>query len=211
MKSKDRRLKTGDRRHYMKEIVFATNNKHKLDEIRKITEGRLRILSLADIGCHDDIPETGDTFRANALIKAHHVKDRYGYDCFSDDSGLEVQALDNAPGVYSSRYAGEGCRPEDNMCKLLSALEGVSERRARFRTVIALLMNGDTHFFEGEIQGVIATEKRGSGGFGYDPLFIPEGYDKTFAELGDEVKNIISHRAVASDKLVAFLMEQAEG
>ncbi|MDD3789155.1 MAG: non-canonical purine NTP diphosphatase [Petrimonas sp.] len=193
----------------MKKIVFATNNKHKLDEIRKITAGKIEILSLSDIDCHDDIPETGVTLEENALIKARFVKDRYGFDCFADDTGLEVEALDGAPGVYSSRYAGEGCNPQDNMRKLISELQGKENRNARFRTVIALLLNGETHFFEGEIPGRIIDEKRGAAGFGYDPIFMPDGYDKTFAELGDNVKNTISHRAIATQKLVAFLMNNA--
>ena len=192
----------------MKKIVFATNNQHKLDEIRKITQGKLAILSLSDIGCNEEIDETGSTLNENALIKASYVKGRYGFDCFADDTGLEVYALKGAPGVYSARYAGEACRPEDNMKKLLVEMKEIENRQAQFRTVIALRCNGENHLFEGVIRGNIIREKRGSEGFGYDPIFMPEGYDKTFAELGSEVKNQISHRAVATGKLMHFLLER---
>ncbi|OJV87399.1 MAG: non-canonical purine NTP pyrophosphatase [Bacteroidia bacterium 44-10] len=190
----------------MKEMVFATNNPHKLDEIRKIGEGRLRILSLADIDCHEEIEETGNTLEENALIKARFIKEKYGYDCFADDTGLEVDALKGAPGVYSARYAGEGCSFTDNMDKLLTALQGIENRTAQFRTVIALVLNGKEYLFDGVIKGKIIEKKRGSTGFGYDPIFMPDGYDKTFAELGNEVKNSISHRALAMEKLVDFLI-----
>jgi XTP/dITP diphosphohydrolase len=187
-------------------IVFATNNPHKLEEIRKITDGTIEILSLSDIGCHEEIPETGATLEANALIKAQFVKERYGYDCFADDTGLEVDALGGAPGVYSSRYAGEACNPQENMDKLLRELNGKSDRSARFRTVIALLFDGETLFFEGEVAGRIIEERRGEGGFGYDPVFVPDGYNQTFAELGNDEKNRISHRAIATRKVVEFLL-----
>ena len=190
----------------MKEMVFATNTPHKLDEIRKIGEGRLRILSLADIDCREEIEETGNTLEENALIKARFIKEKYGYDCFADDTGLEVDALKGAPGVYSARYAGEGCSFTDNMDKLLAALQGIENRTAQFRTVIALVLNGKEYLFDGVIKGKIIDEKRGSSGFGYDPIFMPDGYDKTFAELGNEVKNSISHRALAMEKLVDFLV-----
>ena len=190
----------------MKEMVFATNNPHKLDEIRKIGEGRLRILSLADIDCREEIEETGNTLEENALIKARFIKEKYGYDCLADDTGLEVDALKGAPGVYSARYAGEGCSFTDNMDKLLAALQGIENRTAQFRTVIALVLNGKEYLFDGVIKGKIIDEKRGSTGFGYDPIFMPDGYDKTFAELGNEVKNSISHRALAMEKLVDFLV-----
>lgn len=190
----------------MKEMVFATNNPHKLDEIRKIGEGRLRILSLADIDCREEIEETGNTLEENALIKARFIKEKYGYDCFADDTGLEVNALKGSPGVYSARYAGEGCSFTDNMDKLLAALQGIENRTAQFRTVIALVLNGKEYLFDGVIKGKIIDEKRGSTGFGYDPIFMPDGYDKTFAELGNEVKNSISHRALAMEKLVDFLV-----
>ncbi len=192
----------------MKKIVFATNNQHKLEEIRKITQGSLEILSLTDIGCNEEIDETGITLNENALIKATYVKERYGFDCFADDTGLEVDALEGAPGVYSARYAGEACRPEDNMEKLLAEMKETENRRAQFRTVIALHCNGENHLFEGVIRGSIIREKKGNEGFGYDPIFMPEGYDKTFAELGTEVKNQISHRAVATGKLMHFLLER---
>ena len=187
-------------------IVFATNNTHKLQEIRKITEGRIEILSLSDINCHDEIPETGTTLEENALIKARYIKEKFGFDCFADDTGLEVDVLNGAPGVLSARYAGEACNPQDNMEKLLRVLQGENNRKARFRTVIALLRNGKEYFFEGEIKGEIIENKRGKAGFGYDPIFLPDGYDKTFAELGDDVKNTISHRAIATQKLVEFLL-----
>ena len=189
-------------------IVFATNNIHKLDEIRKISKGQLEILSLADINCYEDIPETGVTLQENALIKAKFVKDKFGLDCFADDTGLEVEALNNAPGIYSSRYAGENGDSENNMRKLLHDLEGVENRTARFRTVIALLINNKEHFFEGEIYGTIISTKKGTNGFGYDPIFMPRNYDKTFGELSDDTKNSLSHRAIATQKLVSFLLKQ---
>ncbi len=192
----------------MKKIVFATNNKHKLDEIRKISEGKLEILSLNDINCQTDIPETGTTLEENALIKARFVEDNFGYDCFADDTGLEVKALDGAPGVYSARYAGEDCRAEDNIRKLLTNLEGISDRRAAFRTVIAWLIGDEQYFFEGAILGKISDEKRGESGFGYDPVFVPDGYEQTFAELGEEIKNQISHRARAVAKLADHLKDE---
>ncbi|MDD4777363.1 MAG: non-canonical purine NTP diphosphatase [Fermentimonas sp.] len=191
----------------MKEIVFATNNKHKLEEVRKIADGRLQILSLSDINCHEDIEETGTTLEANALIKAKYVKDNYGYDCFADDTGLEVEALAGLPGVYSSRYAGEACRPADNMNKLLNVLKHTDNRKARFRTVIALISNSKEHYFEGIINGEITLDQKGNAGFGYDPIFKPDGYNQTFAELGDDVKNSISHRALATQKLMKFLLK----
>jgi XTP/dITP diphosphohydrolase len=191
-------------------IVFATNNQHKLGEIKKISKGQLDILSLSDIDCHEEIPETGDTLKENALIKAQFVKDKFGLDCFADDTGLEVEALDNAPGIYSSRYAGPDCNPEDNMRKLLHELQGKENRNAQFRTIIALILNGETHYFEGIIRGKIIHQKEGTNGFGYDPIFKPEGYDKTFGELSDDIKNSLSHRAIATQKLVAFLLQQKE-
>lgn len=189
----------------MKKIVFATNNKHKLDEIRKITAGKIEILSLSDINCNEDIEETGTTLEENALIKVRYIKNKYGYDCFADDTGLEVEALNGEPGVYSSRYAGAQCNPQDNMNKLLDALQGINNRNAQFRTVIAVTLNNNEHLFEGVVKGHITTEKHGNNGFGYDPVFMPSGYNQTFGELSDEVKNGISHRAVAMEKLIAFL------
>ena len=191
-------------------IVFATNNQHKLDEIKKISKGQLEILSLSDINCHEDIPETGETLKENALIKAQFVKDKFGLDCFADDTGLEVEALNNAPGIYSSRYAGSNCNPEDNMQKMMHELQGKENRSAQFKTVIALILNGEEHYFEGRVKGEITDKKEGTNGFGYDPIFKPVGYDKTFGELSEEIKNSLSHRAIATRKLVAFLLEQKE-
>ncbi len=192
------------------EMVFATNNAHKLSEIRAIFGDTLHILSLADINCHDDIPETADTLEGNALIKARWVKERYGYDCFADDTGLEVEALDGAPGVHTARYAyPDRHDPEANTQKLLASLKNATNRKAQFRTAIALILNGEEHVFEGVVRGEIATEKRGTEGFGYDPVFIPENTGRTFAELGTDVKNQISHRARAVAKLVEYLSKQA--
>lgn len=191
-------------------IVFATNNEHKLSEIKKISKGQLEILSLDDINCHEDIPETGETLKENALIKAKFIRSKFKLDCFADDTGLEVEALNNAPGIYSARYAGEKCDSEDNMRKLLNEMKGVKNRSARFRTVIALLLNNKEYFFEGEICGKIIDAKRGTNGFGYDPIFVPLGYEKTFGELSDDIKNSLSHRAIATQKLVAFLLQQKE-
>lgn len=190
----------------MKKIVFATNNPHKLNEIRKITEGRMEILGLSDINCHEEIEETGSTLTKNAIIKASYIQERYGYTCFADDTGLEVAALNGAPGVYSARYAGAACKAEDNMRKLLAEMENQENRKAQFRTVIALCGAHDTQLFEGIITGTIIHEKRGSNGFGYDPIFVPDGYDQTFAELSNEEKNKISHRALATEKLMLYLL-----
>lgn len=191
-------------------MVFATNNAHKLSEFRAIFGDTLHILSLADIDCHDDIPETANTLEGNALIKARWVKERYGYDCFADDTGLEVEALNGAPGVHTARYAyPDRHDPEANTQKLLAALKGATNRAAQFRTAIALILNGEEHVFEGVVRGEIATEKRGTEGFGYDPVFIPEDTGRTFAELGTDVKNKISHRARAVAKLVEYLSKQA--
>lgn len=190
------------------QLVFATNNAHKLDEIRNILAGRYEILSLADIDCHGDIPETADTLEGNALIKAHFVSDHYGYDCFADDTGLEVRALGGRPGVHTARYAyPDRHDPEANTARLLNELEGKSDRQAQFRTVIAYIHQGQEHVFEGIVRGTIATEKRGDQGFGYDPVFIPEGYGLTFAQLGTDIKNTISHRARAVMALCQFLAE----
>ena len=192
-------------------LVFATNNKHKLDEVRKITSHHpVEIVSLAEINCFDDIPETADTLEGNALQKAHYIQEKFGLNCFADDTGLEVEALNNTPGVYSARYAGPGHDSEANMKKLLQEMEGKENRKARFRTVIALVWNGKTYTFEGIVNGTITTAKRGENGFGYDPIFIPEGYDQTFAELGDNIKNQISHRAKAVEKLDEFLTQLSD-
>lgn len=186
-------------------IVFATNNKHKLDEVRKIVGGNIEIISLEDIGCFDDIPETADTLEGNAILKANYIKDKFGLDCFADDTGLEVEALNNAPGVYSARFAGIAHDSLANMKKLLSELEGIDNRKAQFRTVIALRRGDETLLFEGVVKGKIETEKKGNSGFGYDPIFTPDGYTQTFAELGDQIKNKISHRAEAVHKLNDYL------
>lgn len=202
-------------------IVFATNNPNKLQEIRDILGERFEIVSLQDIGCHEDIPETGDTLQENALQKAMYVAEHYGLDCFADDTGLEVEALDGKPGVHSARYAeGTDHDSEANMRKLLRELHGKNNRKARFRTVIALLQHPknqqeenvdnacaapEIHYFEGRVDGSIAEEKRGDAGFGYDPLFIPNGYSQSFAELGETIKNHISHRAQAVEKLAEYL------
>ncbi len=190
----------------MKKIVFATNNQHKLSEIRQILGDRVEVLSLQDIGCDVDIPETGTTLEENALQKAQYIYDHYHLDVFADDTGLEVDALDGAPGVYSARYAGgEGHDSEANMTKLLKELNGIDNRKARFRTVIALIQQGEVHEFEGIVNGEIIRERRGGEGFGYDPIFRPDGYELTFAELGTDIKNQISHRSRATKKLCAFL------
>ncbi|MDR2148821.1 MAG: non-canonical purine NTP diphosphatase [Tannerella sp.] len=192
----------------MKTIVFATNNSHKISEVRDILSEKIHIVSLKDIGCFDEIPETADTLTGNALLKARYVKEHYDYDCFADDTGLEVEALNGAPGALSARYAGDNHDFNANMEKLLKALESEKNRRARFRTVIALIFEGKEYFFEGIINGLIISEKRGKTGFGYDPIFIPDGYDRTFAELGTEEKNRISHRAIAVRELADFLQKR---
>ena len=208
-------------------IVFATNNGHKLSEIRQILGSRVEVLSLKDIGCDVDMPETGTTLEANALQKAQYVYDHYHIDCFADDTGLEVDALNGAPGVYSARYAAMGpmspigqispMNPtgpthdsEANMTRLLLELGENNNRKARFRTVIALIQQGEVHEFEGIVTGQIIRERRGGEGFGYDPIFQPDGYDQTFAELGVEVKNQISHRARATAKLADFILKKKE-
>ena len=185
----------------MKTIVFATNNTHKLEEVRAIVSGDINIVSLQDIGCQEDIPETAETLEGNALLKSAFVHERFGYDCFADDTGLEVEALNGEPGVRSARYAGDAHDSNANIEKLLHALEGQQNRKARFRTVIALIINNQTEFFEGVITGRIIEERRGETGFGYDPVFMPDGYSETFAELGADLKNSISHRALAVRKL----------
>ena len=189
----------------MHTLVFVTNNPHKAREVEQILGAEFQVKTLRDIGCLEEIEETEPTLEGNALLKARYVKERYGYDCFSEDTGLEVEALDGAPGVHTARYAGEEKNPEANIALLLKNLEGRENRRACFRTVIALAMNGREWLLEGVCEGRIATEKRGAGGFGYDPVFIPDGFGQTFAELGDDVKNRISHRAKATGKLVALL------
>ncbi len=189
-------------------LVFATNNKHKLEEVRDILGEKVEVLSLNDIDCHDEIPETADTLQGNALIKARYIYEKYGVDCFADDTGLEVEALGGAPGVYSARYAGEECNSEANMHKLLHNLTGKSNRKAQFRTVIALIIDGEEKLFNGIIKGEITTEKRGDSGFGYDPIFIPEGFTVSFAQMGNEEKNKISHRYRATEQLSKYIKEK---
>lgn len=186
-------------------IVFASNNAHKLGELRGIAGEEWNVVSLAEIGCHDDIPETADTLEGNALIKARWVKERYGYDCFADDTGLMVDALDGAPGVYSARYAGPGHDSVANMKLLLERMADKDNRNAHFSTVIALVMGGEEHIFEGRVEGTIAREPSGCGGFGYDPVFVPENSGRTFSEMSAEEKNAISHRGRATRKLMEFL------
>ena len=194
----------------MKKIVFATNNVHKLTELRQMLGDRYEILGLADIGCHEDIPETADNIEGNAQMKARYVKEHYGYDCFSDDTGLEVDALGGEPGVHSARYGGVAHDSERNIDKLLANLQGVSDRRARFRTAVVLIQGEETHLFEGKVEGRILTERHGSGGFGYDSVFCPdEGDGRTFAQMAPQEKNAISHRGRAVARLVAYLTLQA--
>ncbi len=192
-------------------LVFATNNRHKLDEVRAIVGDRVEVLSLNDIECHDEIPETADTLQGNALIKARYIYDKYGLNCFADDTGLEVEALGGEPGVYSARYAGEECSSEANMQKLLHNLTGKSNRNAQFRTVIALIINGEEKLFNGIVKGSITEEKRGDSGFGYDPIFIPEGFSESFAQMSSEQKNSISHRYRATEQLSNYLKEKYKG
>lgn len=189
-------------------LVFASNNPNKIKEIQLLLPNTLQILSLEDIGCLEDIPETAPTIEGNAIQKANYVTEKYGYPCFADDTGLEVAALDNAPGVYSARYAGEQKNADDNMAKLLDNLSDKANRKAQFKTVICLNLNGNQHLFEGIIKGEIIHEKRGSAGFGYDPIFIPNGYSNTFAEMSMSEKSKISHRGLAVEKLVAFLKQK---
>ena len=189
-----------------RKLVFATNNAHKLEEVAAILGDQVELLSLNDISCHTDIPETAETLEGNALLKSSYIYKNYHLDCFADDTGLEVEALNGAPGVYSARYAGgEGHDAQANMLKLLHELDGKENRKAQFRTAISLILDGKEYLFEGVIKGEIIKEKRGDSGFGYDPIFKPEGYDRTFAELGNDIKNQISHRALAVQKLCEFL------
>lgn len=189
-----------------KKFVFATNNTHKLEEVSAILGKKIELLSMKDIDFNVDIPETADTLEGNALIKARYIFENYHLDCFADDTGLEVEALNGAPGVYSARYAGDAHDSEANMKKLLKEMENVENRRARFRTVFALIINGKEHLFEGIVKGEIIKNRKGTSGFGYDPVFVPEGYSQTFAEMGNELKNKISHRAMATQKLCHFLL-----
>ncbi|AKD03236.1 non-canonical purine NTP diphosphatase [Pontibacter korlensis] len=189
----------------MKRLCFATNNKHKLTEVSQMLEGKYELLSLQDIGCNEELPEEQDTLEGNSRQKAEYVWQHYNVSCFADDTGLEVEALDGAPGVYSARYAGPQRSDADNIEKLLQSLQGKANRRARFRTSITLILNGQEHQFEGIVTGSIAENWQGDKGFGYDPVFVPEGYDLTFAQMSSEEKNAISHRGRATQELVRFL------
>jgi XTP/dITP diphosphohydrolase len=193
----------------MQQLVFATNNRHKLKEVAAKIKGQLVLLTLDDIGCTDEIEETGLTFKANASIKSHFIWERYGLDCFGDDSGLEIDALNGEPGIYSARYAGMHGNHKANNDKVLANLQGLTNRKAQFRTVISLMWQGEEYFFEGLVAGTIRQEISGTDGFGYDPIFQPDGYDITFAEMSMDEKNRISHRALAVEKLIAFLNERA--
>jgi XTP/dITP diphosphohydrolase len=192
----------------MHQLVFATNNEHKLRELGEILKGEFKLLSLNDIFCTDDIPETGNTLQANASQKSFYIWERYQTDCFSDDTGLEIAALNNEPGVHSARYAGEGRNSDDNVNKVLSRLLHKNDRKACFRCVISLIIRGNEYFFEGRVDGTILYERRGSAGFGYDPIFQPEGYSQSFAEMDASLKNSMSHRGRAVQKLVKFLLEE---
>jgi len=188
------------------ELVFATNNQHKLSEIKNILGNDFEIISLKELGFTNDIPETGKTLAENASQKSHYIYNLYKVDCFSDDTGLEVEALDGDPGVYSARYAGEDCSYDDNVNKLLKELGNSQNRKAAFKTVISLILDGKEYQFEGRVDGSVTTEKHGSGGFGYDPVFLPDGYRQTFSEMDATLKNKISHRGKATAKLVDFLL-----
>lgn len=190
------------------ELVFATNNRHKLEEIQNLLGNKIKLLSLKDISFFEEIPEDYDTLKENAQQKAWYIYDRYKLNCFADDTGLEIDYLNGAPGVLSARYAGESCSFEDNIVKTLKELDGVENRKARFRTVISLILDGKEHYFEGAVDGEILAEKQGDSGFGYDPIFRPVGFDKSFAEMDMDEKNKISHRGRAAQKLVDFLLNR---
>ena len=194
----------------LEKMVFATGNPNKLKEI-KAAINSFEIVGLKDLGITEEIPETGNTLKKNALQKAKYVYNKTGLDCFSDDTGLEVEAINNRPGIYSAMYAGPDCNAENNMRKVLKELSGFGNRKAKFKTVIALILNGKKYFFEGEVKGDILKEKTGSGGFGYDPIFRPNGCDETFAQMSIELKNKISHRGIAVRKLVALLNHETVG
>ena len=189
------------------DLIFATHNRHKVSEVQAMLPAGIHVRSLSDLGCDEDIPETADTLQGNALQKAQFVHERYNCNCFADDTGLEIDALDGRPGVYSARYAGEGCSFDDNVRKVLAELENVplAQRTARFRTVVALILDGRTYFFEGKVEGLMTLERHGVEGFGYDPIFLPEGYGQTFAEMDASEKNRISHRGRAMAQMVRFL------
>ncbi len=189
-------------------LVFATNNQHKLEEARAILKDQVEVISLAELGCNEDIPETADTLQGNSVLKARYIYQHFGVNCFADDTGLEITALDNEPGVYSARYAGEPANSANNRAKVLEKMQGVENREARFRTVITLILDGKEYFFEGEVKGKIATSESGKGGFGYDSIFVPESYTQTFAELSAEQKNSMSHRGRALKVLCQYLEER---
>jgi XTP/dITP diphosphohydrolase len=191
------------------QLVFASNNKNKIKEIQLLLPDTFQILSLEDIGCTEDIPETADTIEGNAILKANYVTQKYGYDCFADDSGLEVAALNGEPGVFSARYAGEPKNDENNIDKLLANLKDVNNKKANFKTIICLNLKGEQHLFTGIINGQIIEERIGTNGFGYDPIFVADGYQKTFAELTLEEKARISHRGIAVKELIIFLQKQS--
>lgn len=191
--------------NFIMKLVFATNNKHKLEEVKKIIGSDIEILSLSDINCVEDIPETQNTIEGNASQKSAYIFNKYRLNCFADDTGLEIEALNGEPGVYSARYAGEGCSFDDNIDLVLEKLKGVTNRNAEFKTVISLIINGDEHQFTGIIKGTMLKERKGISGFGYDPIFLPLDYKQSFAELSSEEKNKISHRGIASRKLADFL------
>ena len=194
----------------MNKLVFATNNANKLAEVRSILEPQYTIISLEDLNCNDEIPETANTLQGNAILKATYIHDKFGLSCFADDTGLEVEGLDGQPGVYSARYAGEENNSVNNMSKVLSLLGNKKNRKACFRTVIALILDNNTLFFEGKIEGNITLSPKGDSGFGYDPIFIPEGYLLSFAQLSAEEKNQISHRRMAINKLINYLQQNTK-
>ena len=191
------------------QLVFATNNQNKVNEIKSLLGEGIEIVSLKDIGCNEELPETQETLEGNALQKARYVADNYNVNCFADDTGLEIESLNGVPGVYSARYAGVECKAEDNMTKVLAELDGKENRLAKFRTIVALILNDEEHSFEGQVDGSITRSKSGSDGFGYDPIFQPNGFDITFSEMSMAEKNAISHRGKAVAKLVAFLKEES--
>ena len=187
------------------ELVFATNNKHKINEINHLVNSRFHILSLSDIGYFVEIPENQLTIKGNASQKSHYIYEKFKVNCFADDTGLEIDVLNGEPGVYSARYAGKGCNFEDNIQKVLDKMQGLTNRKARFKTIISLIINGKEYFFEGVVNGIILTEKHGNEGFGYDPVFMPDGYAISFAEMQLDEKNKISHRGISTRKLIDFL------
>lgn len=187
------------------ELVFASHNQHKTEEVKEMASSLIHIRNLREIGCFDEIPETADTLEGNASQKARYVQEHFHVNCFADDTGLEVEALDGRPGVYSARYAGEHCTYQDNVDKLLREMKGMTNRKACFKTVVALILDGKEYFFEGRVDGKIIENQKGTSGFGYDPIFMPDGFDRTFAEMSDEEKNNISHRGRAMRKMMEFL------